>query len=93
MQPDLADPAATQRRQFAAQFPCPLGLSGEVIVARLGDSLCLNCLGRINPTLVAAYEHRADTIGTELVRKGYVTGQEVKEPAVKTLNSIVGSSA
>jgi len=67
--------------------------SGELIVARSGDGLCLNCLGRINPTLVAAYEHRADTIGTELVRKGYVTGQEVKEPAVKTLNSIVGAMA
>ncbi|MBN8633511.1 MAG: ThiF family adenylyltransferase [Rhodobacterales bacterium] len=67
--------------------------SGEVIIARSGDGLCLNCLGRINPTLVAAYEHRADTIGAELVRKGYVTGQEVKEPAVKTLNAIVGAMA
>jgi len=65
--------------------------SGEVIVARSGDGLCLNCLGRINPTLVAAYEHRADTIGAELVKKGYVTGQEVKEPAVKTLNAIIGA--
>jgi len=67
--------------------------SGEVIVTRSGDGLCLNCLGRINPTLVAAYEHRADTIGEELVNKGYVTGQEVKEPAVKTLNSIIGAMA
>lgn len=67
--------------------------SGEVIVTRSGDGLCLNCLGRINPTLVAAYEHRADTIGDDLVSKGYVTGQEVKEPAVKTLNSIVGGVA
>jgi len=65
--------------------------SGEVIVARSGDRLCLNCLGRINPTLVAAYEHRADTIGAKLVDKGYVTGHEVKEPAVKTLNSIIGA--
>lgn len=64
-----------------------------MIVTRSGDSLCLNCLGRINPTLVAAYEYRADTIGKELVNKGYVTGQEVKEPAVKTLNSIVGAMA
>jgi len=67
--------------------------SGEVIVARSGDGICLNCLGRINPTLVAAYEHRADAIGEELVRKGYVTGQEVKEPAVKTLNAILGAMA
>lgn len=67
--------------------------SGEVIVARSGDGLCLNCLGRINPTLVAAYEHRADAIGEELARKGYVTGQEVNEPAVKTLNAILGAMA
>lgn len=67
--------------------------SGEVIIARSGDGLCLNCLGRINPTQVAAYEHRADTIGEELVSKGYVTGQEVKEPAVKTLNAIIGAIA
>lgn len=67
--------------------------SGEVIVARSGDGLCLNCLGRINPTQVAAYEHRADTIGEALVSKGYVTGQEVKEPAVKTLNAIIGAVA
>lgn len=65
--------------------------SGEVIIARSGDGFCLNCLGRINPTQVAAYEHRADTIGAELVNKGYVTGQEVKEPAVKTLNAIIGA--
>jgi molybdopterin/thiamine biosynthesis adenylyltransferase len=67
--------------------------SGEVIVARSGDGLCLHCLGRINPTLVAAYEHRADPIGAELVTKGYVTGQDVKDPAVKTLNSIIGAMA
>jgi len=68
-------------------------MSGEVIIARYGDGLCLNCLGRINPTAVAAYEHRKNTIGEELIRKGYVTGHEVKEPAVKTLNSIVGAMA
>lgn len=67
--------------------------SGEVIIARSGDGLCLNCLGRINPTLVTAHEHRADSIGAELVRRGYVIGQEIKEPAVKTLNSIIGALA
>lgn len=67
--------------------------SGEVIVAHSGDGLCLNCLGRINHTLVADYEHRADTIGKELVSQGYVTGQETKEPAVKTLNAVVGPMA
>ena len=68
-------------------------MSGEVIIARYGDGLCLNCLGRINPTLVAAEEHREEFVGVELVRRGYVAGRDVKEPAVKTLNSTVGSIA
>jgi molybdopterin/thiamine biosynthesis adenylyltransferase len=66
-------------------------MSGEVIIARSGDGLCLNCLGRINPTAVAAAKHKDALIGTELIRRGYVTGQEVKEPAVKTLNAILGA--
>jgi molybdopterin/thiamine biosynthesis adenylyltransferase len=68
-------------------------MSGEVIIARSGDGLCLNCLGRINPTYVAADEHKGLLIGEELVRRGYVAGHEVKEPAVKTLNSAVGGLA
>lgn len=68
-------------------------MSGEVIIARSGDGLCLNCLGRINPTYVAADEHKGLLIGEELVRRGYVAGHEVKEPAVKTLNSTVGALA
>lgn len=68
-------------------------MSGEIITARYGDKLCLNCLGRINPTYVAAEQHKDQFIGDELIRKGYVTGEEVKEPAVKTLNSIVGAMA
>lgn len=66
-------------------------MSGEVILARTGDTLCLNCLGRISPTQVAA-----DTVaglGAELARRGYVSGQDVKEPAVKTLNAMVGALA
>lgn len=66
-------------------------MSGEVIVARSGDGLCLNCLGRINPTIVAAEQHKADFLGHELVRRGYVEGPDVKEPAVKTLNAILGA--
>lgn len=66
-------------------------LSGEVIIARYGDGLCLNCLGRINPTAVAAESSRGRLIAEELVRRGYVTGADVKEPAVKTLNAIVGA--
>lgn len=68
-------------------------MSGEVIIARYGDGLCLNCLGRINPTAVAAESSRGGRIAEELVRRGYVTGADVKEPAVKTLNSVVGAMA
>jgi len=66
-------------------------MSGEVIIARYGDGLCLNCLGRINPTLIAAERNPESSIAKELVRKGYVAGLEVKEPAVKTLNAILGA--
>jgi molybdopterin/thiamine biosynthesis adenylyltransferase len=68
-------------------------MSGEVIIARYGDGLCLNCLGRINPTALAAEAHAGDEITRTLVARGYVTGAEVKEPAVKTLNAIVGAMA
>ncbi len=68
-------------------------MSGEVVVARYGDRLCLNCLGRINPTKVAAEQHKGEFIGEELIRRGYVSGQAVKEPAVKTLNAILGAMA
>ncbi len=66
-------------------------MSGEVIIARYGDKLCLNCLGRINPTVIAAERNQGNFVGDELVRKGYVAGLEVKDPAVKTLNSILGA--
>ncbi len=66
-------------------------MSGEVILARYGDGLCLNCLGRINPTTIAAERYQGQPIGEALVSKGYVSGQEVKEPAVKTLNAILGA--
>lgn len=68
-------------------------MSGEVIVARCGDGLCLNCLGRINPTLVAAELYKDDFLGQELIRRGYVEGQDVKEPAVKTLNAVLAALA
>ncbi|MGB4497886.1 MAG: ThiF family adenylyltransferase, partial [Methylococcaceae bacterium] len=66
-------------------------MSGEVIIARYGDKLCLNCLGRINPTQIAAEQYKGKFIGDELVKRGYVSGQEVKEPAVKTLNAMLGA--
>ena len=66
-------------------------MSGEVIVVRAGDRLCLNCLGRIAPTRIAA--ETVAGLGAELAHRGYVTGQEVKEPAVKTLNAMLGALA
>ncbi len=64
-------------------------MSGEIITARWGDRLCLNCLGRIAPTQVAA--ETVAELGAELARRGYVSGQAVKEPAVKTLNAILAA--
>ena len=66
-------------------------MSGEVITARWGDGFCLSCLGRINPTQVAA--ETVPGLGGELARRGYVAGREVKEPAVKTLNAILAARA
>jgi molybdopterin/thiamine biosynthesis adenylyltransferase len=66
-------------------------MSGEVITARWGDGLCLNCLGRIAPTKIAA--ETLPGLGAVLARRGYVSGQEVKEPAVKTLNTMLATLA
>ncbi|HLG77571.1 MAG TPA: ThiF family adenylyltransferase, partial [Ktedonobacteraceae bacterium] len=66
-------------------------MSGEVITARVGDRLCLQCLHRINPTKVASEKHPDQMIREELVKRGYVTGMNVKEPAVKTLNTYLAT--
>ena len=68
-------------------------MSGEVITARVGDYLCLSCLQRINPIKVASERHPDQTIRDALVQQGYVTGLDVKEPAVKTLNTFVATMA
>jgi molybdopterin/thiamine biosynthesis adenylyltransferase len=68
-------------------------MSGEVITVRVGDKLCLNCLGRINQTKVAYDRYPDETIKEILVQKGYVTGKDIKQPAVITLNSILANMA
>ena len=68
-------------------------MSGEVITARVGDSLCLQCLNRISPIKVASERHPDQMIREELVKRGYVTGKDIKEPAVKTLNTSVATMA
>jgi molybdopterin-synthase adenylyltransferase len=68
-------------------------MSGEVITARVGDCLCLHCLKRINPIQVAGERHPDEAIREALVKRGYVTGKDIKEPAVKTLNTFVATMA
>jgi molybdopterin/thiamine biosynthesis adenylyltransferase len=68
-------------------------MSGEVITARVGDYLCLHCLNRINPIKVASERHPDQTIREALVTRGYVSGMDVKEPAVKTLNTVLATMA
>ncbi|MCP5494003.1 MAG: ThiF family adenylyltransferase [Leptospiraceae bacterium] len=68
-------------------------MSGEVITSRIGDNLCLNCLGRVNYIKVGQETHPDKFVSSELVKRGYVTGMDVKEPAVKTLNTFLGTMA
>ena len=68
-------------------------MSGEVITARVGDYLCLHCLNRINPIKVASEQHPDQAIREALVKRGYVTGKDIKEPAVKTLNTFLATMA
>ena len=68
-------------------------MSGEVITARVGDYLCLQCLNRINPIKVASERHPDQGIREALVKRGYVSGTDIKEPAVKTLNTFLATMA
>jgi molybdopterin/thiamine biosynthesis adenylyltransferase len=68
-------------------------MSGEVITARVGDYLCLHCLNRINPIKIASERHPDQTIREALVHRGYVSGMDIKEPAVKTLNTTLATMA
>jgi len=65
--------------------------SGEIITVRMGDRICLKCLKRINDIKVAQErEDPSSEIAKKLIKRGYVQGADIKEPAVKTLNSIIG---
>jgi molybdopterin/thiamine biosynthesis adenylyltransferase len=66
-------------------------ISGEVVTVRPGDNLCLSCLGRLDPMQVAQGSHFDPYVQEQLVTRGYVTGTQVKEPAVKTLNAILAA--
>ena len=67
--------------------------SGEVITLPPGSGMCLHCLGRIKPYVVAAESNPDNAIRTGLVQKGYVSGIVEKEPAVLPLNSALASIA
>lgn len=67
--------------------------SGEVIVVRAGDGFCLQCLGRINFARMAAERHPDPQVRELTQARGYVQGLDVKEPAVKTLNALIGALA
>ena len=80
--------------------------SGEVIVIRPGDCFCLSCLNRLNPTQIA-FERTVSGLANNFAGgepdvflgpskerlSGYVAGANVKDPAVKMLNSVVASIA
>jgi len=68
-------------------------MSGECILVRMGDRVCLSCLGRVNFNEIAKERHPDPAVREGLVTKGYVTGGDVKEPAVKTLNAHLATMA
>ena len=67
--------------------------SGETILVRMGERLCLACLGRVDFDAIAAERHPDARVRAGLVERGYVTGSDVVEPAVKTLNAHLATLA
>ena len=70
-----------------------LDMSGEIILIRMGDKVCLTCLKRLKFNEIAKQLHPDKNVREGLVRKGYVQGLDVKEPAVKTLNTHLATLA
>jgi molybdopterin/thiamine biosynthesis adenylyltransferase len=68
-------------------------MSGEVILVRMGDNICLTCLKRLSYNEIAKDLHPDGAVRNGLVQKGYVSGHGVKEPAVKTLNTHIATMA
>ena len=68
-------------------------MSGETILVRIGDKVCLTCLGRLDYNEIAKEIHPDRRVREGLVAKGYVTGLDVKEPAIKTLNTQLANMA
>lgn len=70
-----------------------IDMSGEVILIRIGDRVCLTCLKRLKFNEIAKQISPDKNVREGLVRKGYVQGLDVKEPAVKTLNTHLATLA
>lgn len=70
-----------------------IDMSGEIILIRMGDRVCLTCLKRLKYNEIAKQLHPDKNVREGLVRKGYVQGLDVKEPAVKTLNTHLATLA
>lgn len=68
-----------------------LDISGEVIIVKVGDNYCLSCLNRLNSNEIQKVLSKDVNVREGLINKGYVSGLDVKEPAVKTLNSIMAA--
>ncbi|MGL5779135.1 ThiF family adenylyltransferase, partial [Cetobacterium sp.] len=66
-----------------------LDISGEIIKIFPGDKFCLKCLGRINQRNVDYENTSNQEIREKILKRGYIEKQ--KEPAVKTLNTILAS--
>lgn len=66
-------------------------ISGETIIVRMGDRYCLSCLNRLNSNEIQKVLSKDFNVRRGLLEKGYVRGLEIKDPAVKTLNSIMAA--
>lgn len=66
-----------------------LDVSGEIIKIFPGDNFCLRCLKRVNQIKIDYEKIDNKEIKEKFISKGYIKNE--KEPAVKTLNSILAS--
>ncbi|MDX8337018.1 ThiF family adenylyltransferase [Candidatus Cetobacterium colombiensis] len=64
-------------------------ISGEIIKIFPGDKFCLRCLQRIRQINVDYENIENEKIKEKILKRGYL--KEHKEPAVKTLNTILAS--
>lgn len=66
-------------------------ISGEVIKIFPGEKFCLRCLGRVKQINIDYENIKSEEIKEKILKRGYIT--QHKDPAVKTLNTILASLA